>query len=359
MELGPEPDGRDNAGNWPKFSPPTVVNGRVYLGSFPIDGVGRTQVNVYGLLVPPPPGDFTISATPPNPGVNPGGSIQYSISTEAINNFAEPIHLDVSGLPLGASASFDTNDVAPPAQATLTISTTALTPLGEFALTITGTSGSLAHSVDNGMYVTDAAPGGGTISADFVGNGEPLAATDVSGVASKPNWNEATGPTGTQLALLDESGVDTGATLDWTAAATDELNIAADSPNFIMMNGFVDAGNAGVALTVSNLPADPNGYAVYVYSDGNNGSLDYTNTYAFLGNDGYAITLSITDAANANFDGTFVRAINSPGNYAIFFTDGTGFTLTAMPASSGPVPINGIQIVHGNPDRIFANDFDP
>jgi hypothetical protein len=27
----------DNSGNWPKFSPPTVVNGRVYLASFPVD----------------------------------------------------------------------------------------------------------------------------------------------------------------------------------------------------------------------------------------------------------------------------------------------------------------------------------
>jgi outer membrane protein assembly factor BamB len=41
---------RDNAGDWPKFSPPLVVNGRVYLASFPVNGVSRSIVNVYGLL---------------------------------------------------------------------------------------------------------------------------------------------------------------------------------------------------------------------------------------------------------------------------------------------------------------------
>ena len=40
----------DNMGNWPKFSPPTVANGRVYMASFPSDGVSSTSVSVYGLF---------------------------------------------------------------------------------------------------------------------------------------------------------------------------------------------------------------------------------------------------------------------------------------------------------------------
>lgn len=347
---------RDDAGNWPKFSPPTVVNGRVYLGSFPSDGVSDTAVNVYGLLVPPPPGDFTISATPPNPGVNPGDSVQYSISTAPVNNFAQPIHLDASGLPPGASASFDTNDVAPPAQATMTISTTAPTPLGEYSLTITGTSGSLAHSVDVGMYVTNAVPGAGTISIDFVGSSTTaLAAIDLAGVTAKPNWNDAADASGSQLDLLDESGADTGATLDWTADAVDALGIGSATPDFVMMDGFLDASSAATSITVSNLPAVSGGYFVYVYADGNNGGSDRSGTYELDGNDGVSSTMTIVDSANATFDGNFVQAFNGPGNYAVFVTGGTGFTLTAT-ADSTHAPLNGVQIVRG--DRIFANGFD-
>jgi len=265
-------------------------------------------------------------------------------------------------LPLGASASFDTNDVAPPSQATMTVTTTTLTPPGEFVLTITGTSGSLTHSVDTGMYVTDAAPGAGTISIDFVGGAAELAAIDLAGVAVKPNWNEATGASGSQLTLLDESADDTGATLDWTADGTDTLGIGSATPDFAMMDGFLDASGNSTSITVTNLPADPNGYLVYVYADGNNGASDSTGTYELDGNDGISSTITIIDAANATFDGTFVLADNSQGNYAVFSTTGTGFTLTT-PGSSGAMhtPLNAIQIVHGPPvdhDLIFADGFD-
>lgn len=43
---------RDRMGNWPKFTPPIVVGGRVYMASFPDDGIGSTKVDVYGLLRP-------------------------------------------------------------------------------------------------------------------------------------------------------------------------------------------------------------------------------------------------------------------------------------------------------------------
>lgn len=344
---------RDDSGNWPKFSPPTVVNGHVYLGSFPSDGVGDTAVNVYGLLTPP---DFTLSTSSSNPGVVPGASATYDFDVAPISGFDGTIHFDVSGLPPDATANFSANDITPPAETTLTVSTSETTPLGQYLLTITADGDATQHSVTVGLYVTQAAPGSGAIDVNFVGSEGSLLSTDVAGVAARPNWNDAPNSSGAGLVLLDESGVDTGATLDWNADGVGELSIPPDSPDSIMMNGYVDATTA-TTITVSNLPADPGGYFVYVYADGFNSAETRAGDYTLAGNDGVSTTLRIVDSPNTNFDGSFVRSEGGPGNYAVFFTGGTGFTLTATPNEGGHAPVNGVQIVHG--DRIFGNGFDP
>lgn len=350
--------GVNGAGNWPKFSPPVVVNGHVYLGSFPSDGVSDTKVNVYGLTVP---ADFALLVTPPDPGVVPGDSVVYTVTTDAINGFAGTVHLDVAGLPAGASASFASNDLTPPATTTLTVSTDPSTALGQYIIDVSGSGDALQHTVDSGLYVTDAAPGAGMISIDFVGGGASLAATDLAGWIPKPNWNEASGASGTGLALLDESGVDVGSTVDWVSGDIGQLGLVDTSPDFAMMNGYLDTNNLSTTVTVANLPADSGGYLVYIYADGDNGATARAGTYALNGSDGESWSVRIVDQANTTFDGTFVSADGDDGrgNYAVLFTGGTGFTLTVASSviGGGPhIPLNGIQIVHG--DRIFANGFD-
>jgi len=346
---------RDSAGNWPKFSAPTVVNGRVYLASFPDDGISNAVVNVYGLLDVPP--NFTMTAGPGNPGIVPGGSATYTIDLAGQNGFSDPVHLDVTGLPPNATASFAENDLTPPAQTTLTIETDAGIPLGQYTFSVTATSGSLEHDFAEGFYVTDAPAGEGAISIDFVGSGSRLQPIDSAGVLVKPNWNFASGTSGTGNALFDESAADTGATLDWTTDGVGVLGIGASTPDFSMMNEFFDASSNSTTITVANLPPFAGGYFVYVYADGNNGNNTRSGVYEIEGSDGFTTSITITDAANATFDGTFVQALSGPGNYAVLLVGGTGFTLTATAGPGGHAPLNGIQIVRGG-DRIFANGFD-
>ena len=236
---------RDSMGNWPKFSPPTVVNGRVYMASFPLDGAGNAPLNVYGLLSP----DFTLAATPQNPAATPGGSVSYTVTTGAVNGFPDPVHLSVDGLPANSTAAFADNDFATPGSTTLTVQTAAGTPLGEDLLTITGVSGTLSHTANVGLLVTDTTPGTGAISIDFVGTGTPMAASETAGVVPRSNWNMAAGANGSGLALADETGAATGATLTWSATSVWSLGIADNPGDARMMKGYLDtlATNATVS----------------------------------------------------------------------------------------------------------------
>src|SRR5262249_34674028 len=70
----------------------------------------------------------------------------YTASVSPINGFTGTVSLSVSGLPSGASGSFNPTSVSGGAGAsTLTGSTSSTTPTGAVTLTITGASGSLAH----------------------------------------------------------------------------------------------------------------------------------------------------------------------------------------------------------------------
>jgi hypothetical protein len=128
---------RDDMGLWPKYSPPTVVNGKVYMASF------SNLLNVYGLLPP----DFSLNVTPVAQLVTSGGNTTYTVSTLAQLGFSGTVDLSVSGLPAGATASFSPSSIVTPGYSALTVTTTGTTPIGSSTLTITGTSGSLTHGV--------------------------------------------------------------------------------------------------------------------------------------------------------------------------------------------------------------------
>jgi predicted cupin superfamily sugar epimerase len=352
---------RDDSGNWPKYSAPTVVNGRVYMASFPADGVSSAPLNVYGLLPTTP--DFTISATPASQGVNPGGSTSYTVSTSSIFNFSAGVTLSVTGLPSGASASFAANNFAPPGSTKLIVNTSSSTPLGTSTLTITGTSGSLRHTAGVSLVVTTTTPGTGAISIDFVGRDTSMSPTEVAGVVPKSNWNEAQGSSGNGFALVDETGAPTGATVSWTSSPVWSLPIADTPGNFRMMSGYLDTVGQNTTVTVAGLPASAAGYDVYVYADGDNGGATRTGTYQISGTSITTTSINLIDAANTNFSGTFTQANNSAGNYVVFSIATTGFTLTAIPstASDGTqrAPVNGMQIIPHAPVPDFILGVSP
>ncbi|HET6889791.1 MAG TPA: choice-of-anchor V domain-containing protein, partial [Pyrinomonadaceae bacterium] len=101
--------------------------------------------------------DFAISATPSSRSITPGGSAQYTVTITPFAGFTGVVTLSANGLPTGATASFNPTTVnltdATSKSSTLTITTTAGTPLADNLINITGTAGMLAHSAQVSVKV--------------------------------------------------------------------------------------------------------------------------------------------------------------------------------------------------------------
>src|SRR5262249_14772264 len=107
-----------------------------------------TRSTTVTLVVNAPP-DFSISATPSSQAVIQGGGTSYTASVSQLNGFSSAVNLSVTGLPSGASGTFNPTSISGGSgSSTLSVSTPASTPTGAFTLTITGTSSSpsLTHS---------------------------------------------------------------------------------------------------------------------------------------------------------------------------------------------------------------------
>jgi hypothetical protein len=96
---------------------------------------------------PPPSGpDFSITASPASQTVTAGAGTSYTATVAASGGFTGAVSFSVSGLPSGASATFNPTSVTGSGSSTMSVSTSASTPAGTYTLTITGTSGALSHS---------------------------------------------------------------------------------------------------------------------------------------------------------------------------------------------------------------------
>ena len=165
------------------FSPTTVTgsgsstltvatNGTLSPGNYPfvITGTsGPLSHSVNATLVVNAPGDFTVSATPTSRTIAAGASTTYSVTVASVNGFNGTVGLSATGLPSGASGSFSPATVAGSGTSTLTIVTNATLRAGTYPLVITGTSGSVSHSINvtlvvNGDFTVTVNPPAATIN---------------------------------------------------------------------------------------------------------------------------------------------------------------------------------------------------
>jgi len=113
--------------------------------------------SLFGVVTPPPTptGDFSLSVSPGSVSVRrpTGGTATYTVTITRTGGFAGAVSFSVSGQPSGSTTGFSSNPSSG-SSSTLTINVTAGTPRQTYALTITGTSGSLTRTATANLVVT-------------------------------------------------------------------------------------------------------------------------------------------------------------------------------------------------------------
>lgn len=125
-----------------------------YYMLFLVNSAGVPSVANFVQVTPGPP-DFSLSASPSSRTAAPGTGTTYSVSVSGLNGFSGSSSFTVSGLPAGASGSFNPTSFTGSGSSTLSIATTSSTATGTYPLTITATSGTLTHSVQVSLVIAD------------------------------------------------------------------------------------------------------------------------------------------------------------------------------------------------------------
>ncbi len=130
-------------------------------GTYPLTITGTSgalthSTTVTLVVTAPPTPDFSLSGSPTSQTVVQGSGTSYAVTVTPSGGFSGSVSLSVSGLPAGASGAFSPNPTT--STSTLSVTTSAATPTGSYALTVTGTSGALTRSTTVTLVVTGPNP---------------------------------------------------------------------------------------------------------------------------------------------------------------------------------------------------------
>jgi trimeric autotransporter adhesin len=106
--------------------------------------------------------DFTVSCAPSSLSAAQGGSATSTCTVSSQNGFNSAVSLSCTGLPAGATCSFATNPVTPPANGSttsaLTVTVASTTATGTTNFQVVGTSGATTHNAALSLTVTPPGP---------------------------------------------------------------------------------------------------------------------------------------------------------------------------------------------------------
>ncbi|HVT12211.1 MAG TPA: protease pro-enzyme activation domain-containing protein [Fimbriimonadaceae bacterium] len=349
--------------------------------------------------------DFTIAAAPASQTVIQGNSATYTVTTTSVNTFAGTVALTATGLPTGATATFNPTSISGAGSSTLTVTTASNTPGGTFTITIKGTSGNLIHTTSVKLVVNvpnftiAASPASQTV---IQGNGANYTVTTTStygfagtinlsasglpaGVAASFSPTSVTGA-GTSTLTLTTGPTTPGGTFTVTVIGTSgslthstTIKLVVNVPNFTIAaapaSQTVIQGNsttytvtttstytfAGVVgLSVSGLPAGAGAsFSPATITGAGSSTLTVTTSSSTPGG---TYTITITGTSGSLVHSTTVRMTVNVPNFTLVATpstqsvvqgSGTRFTIstTAINSFSGVVNLS----VTGLPTGVVGN----
>jgi len=244
--------------------------------------------------------DFSLSASPAALTIAQGNSAPSTITVTPSGGFTGSVDLTISGVPSGASASFDTTPTT--SSSVLTVAAGSAIA-GTYSLTVTGTSGTLTHTATVTLTVTGPPP-----PPDFALSASPTSVTAAQGSSAPPITVTVTPQNGFSSAVdLTISGLPPDATASFNPASTTSTSV----------------------LTLAAAATTPTGtYQVTV--TGSSGSLTHTATVTFVVTAPVAAGFSVS-ASPASL--TVQHGKN--GSYSITITRTGGFAGAVALSVSG------------------------
>jgi uncharacterized membrane protein len=254
-------------------------------------------------VLPPPLLDFSLSASPSSVSVNQGSSAGSTLTVTDLRGFTGSVTLSADGFQAGVTVSFGTNPTTSTSTVTFTASSTATT--GSLPVRITGTSGTLLHTITISLTVNP------TVVGDFsISPNAPTSQTVTAGTGTSYGVT-VTGSGGfTGNVTLSASGLPSGAS-------------ASFSPNP------VTGGSGSSTMSVTTNTSTPAGtYTVTI--TGSSPGLTHSTT----------VTLVVNTAPKPDFtisaSPTSVSVNqSSSSSSSITVTDSGGFTGSVTLSASG------------------------
>lgn len=240
------------------------------------------------LIVNAPP-DFSLAASPGSQTVIIGNGASYTVNVGALNGFSGTVTLSVSGAPAGVTAALNPISVSGSGSSTLSVSTSSTAATGTYTLTITGTSGSLTHSKNVTLVVSD-------FSLSVCSS--PLTVVAGSSATCTVTVNPVNSYAG--MVSLSASGLPSGGTASFNPAS-------------------IGGGSGSSTLTVSAASTTtPGSYTTTIKGTDSNGILSHSTT----------ITLQVNPAPPPDF-----TLAASPASRTITAGGSTTYTVTVNPAN--------------------------